>query len=201
MTSPIPPVTALNHPAQIGFDFDDVIADTASAFLHIAGEKYGLHDIQLDQITDYHVEKCLDMSPEEINTIFSSLLHDPLGAGILPKKGCIPVLEQLSTHGSITIITARPLAAPVEQWLDKYMPDSVKSCARLVAMGDHDEKTGHVTAAGLSHFVDDRGPTCMQLAEAGISSILFEMPWNRSYNQLPTVSDWQEIHRLCFTPI
>jgi len=134
-----------------------------------------------------------------VEKIFSELLHDPLGAGIKPKAGATEVLEQLSGNGSITIITARSLEPPVTNWLDEFMPDTVKKKTRIVAMGDHNDKPSYVSGEGLTHFVDDRGPTCQQLEEAGIRSILFDMPWNRSFNHLPMVKSWEEIHNLCFS--
>ena len=44
------------HPAEIGFDFDGVIADTVEAFIRIACEQYGHCGIRPEDITHFLVE-------------------------------------------------------------------------------------------------------------------------------------------------
>ncbi|WP_232362484.1 5' nucleotidase, NT5C type [Desulfogranum mediterraneum] len=184
-------------PGRIGFDFDGVIADTAEAFIRIACEQYDHCAIRLEEITRFEVEECLDMDEGLVEQIFSQILHDSLGSGLLPMPGAVPVLEELSDHGQITIITARPLADPVHRWLEHHLPVRVRDQTQVIAMGDHDDKLRHIHRLELSHFIDDREATCIQLAEAGVRSILFSQPWNRSQHALPRVRDWDDIRALC----
>ncbi len=185
------------HPAQIGFDFDGVIADTAEAFIRIACEQYDYCGIKLEHITRFEVEECTELHYEIVEEIFTSILHDSVGTQLMPMKGAIQVLEELSTHAPITIITARPLADPVHRWMEEHMPSPLINKIRLVAMGDHDDKVRHVHRLDLSHFIDDRAETCKQLEQAGVRSILFSQPWNRAHNTLPAVQNWEEIRALC----
>ena len=69
-------------PGLIGFDIDGVVADTGRAFIRIAGEEYGLHNISLDDITSFEVMDCLDVSRNIVEKIFTRLLDDPLDAGL-----------------------------------------------------------------------------------------------------------------------
>jgi hypothetical protein len=184
-------------PAEIGFDFDGVIADTVEAFIRIACEQYAHCGICLEDITHFSVEQCLDMEAGIAESIFLQILNDSVGSGLLPMPGAVEVLGELTSHGQVTIITARPEAEPVHHWLQTVFPDPVWSSIRVVAMGDHDDKARHIKKLGLSFFVDDRAETCLQLRSAGIHAIVFAQPWNRDRHHLPTVRTWAEIRTLC----
>lgn len=184
-------------PTLLGFDFDGVIANTAEAFIRIACEQYELCEIELEQITNFEVEECLNMKVEMVEDIFTQILNDSIGTGLQPMPGAVRVIEELSDHAPVTIITARPKADPVHRWLELHMPENVIGNVRIVAMGDHDDKVRHVRALELDYFIDDRAETCVQLEEAGIRSILFSQPWNRSHPNLPKVNGWQDIRKLC----
>ncbi len=185
-------------PAEIGFDFDGVIADTAEAFIRIACEQYAHCDIRPEDITDFSVEQCLDMNAVTAERIFLQILKDSVGTGLLPMPGAVEVLSELTAQTSVTIITARPEADPVHHWLHTVFPLPVCQRLRVVAMGDHDDKARYIKRSGLSVFIDDRAETCLQLSHAGIHSIVFSQPWNRNRHTLPVVHSWEEIRSLCF---
>ena len=185
------------HPAEIGFDFDGVIADTVEAFIRIACEQYGHCGIRPEDITDFSVEQCLDMDAGLAESIFLQILHDSVGTGLLPMPGAVAVLDDLTGHGQVTIVTARPDAEPVHHWLHTVFPAQARRRIRVVAMGDHDDKARHIKDLGLSTFVDDRAETCLQLRQAGIRSIVFAQPWNQGRHDLPTVRSWDDIRALC----
>ncbi len=185
------------HPAEIGFDFDGVIADTVEAFLRIACEEHGHCGIRPEDITHFMVEECLEMDASVAESIFLQILQDSLASGLKPMPGSVEVLSELALAAGVTIITARPKPEPVRQWLDATFSASVRPHIRVVAMGDHDDKARHIRMAGLSTFVDDRAETCLQLHRAGINPIVFHQPWNRNRHRLPLVRDWTEIRALC----
>ncbi len=185
------------RPAEIGFDFDGVIADTVEAFIRIACEQYGHCGIRPADITDFSVEQCLDMDAGLAESIFLQILHDSVGTGLLPMPGAVAVLDDLTGHGQVTIVTARPDAEPVHHWLYTVFPAQARRRIRVVAMGDHDDKARHIKDLGLSTFVDDRAETCLQLRQAGIRSIVFAQPWNQGRHDLPTVRSWDDIRALC----
>lgn len=185
------------NPNLLGFDFDGVIADTAEAFLRLACEEYGRCDIRLNDITDFTVEECLDMDPQSIQAIFTSILLDSIGTGLQPMAGAVEVLGQIAEKSTVTVVTARPKRQPVVDWLNSVLPPSTAKAVQVVAMGAHDDKPRHITKLGLQYFIDDRAETCNQIDAAGIGSIVFHQPWNHGRHNLPTVESWDAIGKLC----
>ena len=184
-------------PGRLGFDFDGVIANTAETFLRLACEKYGHCGLRLEQITDFTVENCLDMDAATVEAIFTDILLDSVGTGLQPMAGATEVLGELCETAEVTVITARPEPRPVRDWLARHLPPSTCGRIRLVAMGAHDAKAPHVQARGLTHFIDDRAETCVDLHRQGICSIVFQQPWNRNRHDRPVVRGWDEIRALC----
>lgn len=184
-------------PGLLGFDFDGVIADTAETFLRIACEEFDLCGIRKEDITDFEVEECLDVPSEIVDTIFTKVLLDSVGTGLKPMAGAIEVLGQLAEIAVVTVVTARPYASPVHDWLDSMFPKSTLPRIRVVAMGAHDDKPRHIHNQELRYFIDDRAETCVQLSQAGIKPFVFCQPWNEKRHQLPVVNSWQEIRTLC----
>ena len=185
------------NPVHIGFDIDGVVADTGGAFIRIALEEYGINSITLEDITSFEVVDCLDMDREIIEEIFSRLLDDPLNAGLKPMQDAIPVLHGLAEKAPLTFVTARPHEEPIARWLKHFLAPATYDKIRLVAMGVHDKKTSYIKNLGLKYFVDDRLQTCQKLAEAGITPLVYNQPWNKNGHNLPTVNNWQDIQDLC----
>ena len=187
--SPMSPL----DPAVTGFDFDGVIADTVAAFAHIVTHDYGIPLAPAD-FTNF------DAAPvdrEILNTVFTYLTDEPVAGGIRPMPGAAETLTALARTTPLTIVTARPDAAPVEDWLTRFFDAATCERIRVIATGDHDDKMSHVQAAGLSAFIDDRAETCLTLAEAGIDARIFAQPWNQRHaGLLPVVRDWRELARL-----
>jgi len=186
------------HPGVIGFDIDGVVADTAGAFLRIARNTYNINSLSLEDITRFEVEDCLDIERQIVDEIFVSLLDEPLGAGLQPMEDAMDVLHKFAAQASLTFVTARPDKEPIAQWLQHFLKPGVYDDMRLIAMGEHDNKAGYIKNLGLQYFVDDRLQTCLMLADAGITPLVFNQPWNRHDHDLQTVDNWQAIHALCF---
>jgi phosphoglycolate phosphatase-like HAD superfamily hydrolase len=91
------------HPAEIGFDFDGVIADTVEAFLRLACEQYGHCDLRPEHITHFLVEECLAMEATVVESIFTAILRDSVGVGLQPMPGAVEVLGELSGRAPVTI--------------------------------------------------------------------------------------------------
>ncbi len=185
------------NPALLGFDFDGVIADTAEVFIRLACEKYGHCDIRIEDITDFEVDRCLQIAPDIVQAIFLEVMLDSIGTGLQPMPDAVQVLGELTEQAELTVITARKKPEPVQNWFEKYLPPSTCTRIRIIAMGVHDNKSLHIQKAGLTHFIDDRAETCLQLDNAGIGAIVFDHPWNKNRHQLPTVGSWQQIRNLC----
>jgi uncharacterized protein len=187
-------------PGEIGFDFDGVIADIAEAFLRIACEEHNYCSFTADDITSFQVEQCLNMPLSLVERIFNDILQDSLAAGLKPMPGMQGVINELADLAPVTIITARPQAQPVADWLDTFLP--ARTCAKinLIAMGDHDGKISYIRDEGLQYFVDDRTKTCQILHDAAITPFVFSQPWNRNQHSFQTVESWREIRAMFRSP-
>lgn len=181
----------------MGFDFDGVVADTAEAFIRLCCDEYGYCSFKLEDITDFDVERCLDLDLKIVEAVFKKILLNSVEVGLKPMPGAIKVLKELTCEGSVTLITARPDPDPVEEWLCSVMPSSIYEKIVVVAMGAHDDKPRYVREHGLECFVDDRAETCHQLSDAGIQPIVFSQPWNLGRHSFSTVNCWQDIRELC----
>lgn len=183
-------------PDEIGFDFDGVVADIGEAFIRMACDKYNYCSFTLKDITSFQVEDCIPIPRTIIENIFSDILVDSLAAGLKPLSDAVAVLSDMTLQGKVTIITARSLEKPVHDWLNTFFPSQVISRITLVAMGDHDKKVRYVQEHNLQYFVDDRLETCLQMADANITPLLFSQPWNRTTANLQIVSNWNEIRSI-----
>jgi hypothetical protein len=128
-----------------------------------------------------------------VETIFDAILRNSLATGLQPMKGAVEVITAMTATAPVTIITARSLHQPVEDWLQHFFPTQVCANIRLVAMGRHDDKARHIHEHRLRYFVDDRAETCLQLADAAITPLVFSQPWNQGKHDLQRVENWQEI--------
>jgi hypothetical protein len=182
--------------SEIGFDLDGVIADTAAAFIRLACEEYDYCSFTLEDITSFQVEDCLSIPAGVVETIFEDILRDSLGTGLQPMEGAVRVISEMAGAAPVTIITARSLHQPVQDWLEHFFPAAACANIRLVAMGHHDDKARYILDHKLRYFVDDRVETCLQLADAAITPFVFSQPWNQARHGLQSVESWQEIRSM-----
>lgn len=181
---------------EIGFDLDGVIADTAEAFIRLACNEHAFCSFTLEEITTFQVEDCLNIPIPVVEEIFNTILHDSLATGLQPMEGAVDVITEMTSAAPVTIITARSLQQPVEDWLQHFFPASVCANIRLVAMGRHDDKARYIHEHRLRYFIDDRAETCLQLADAAITPFVFSQPWNQGKHDLQSVKSWLEIHAM-----
>jgi len=186
------------NPKHLGFDIDGVVADTGSAFLKLAKRDYGINNFTLADITEFDVAQCLPIAPDIIDAVFDQLMKNPIAADLKPMPGAIRVLSEFSQAAPLTFITARPLKAPIEEWLKAVFGPQIFHRTRLIAMGDHNGKPSFIKNLGLKYFIDDRAQTCVELARyKEIYPLVYDQPWNQGRHNLPTVSSWSAIRKLC----
>lgn len=180
-------------PRRLAFDIDGVIADTMSLFLDIAREEYQIADVAYEDITCYTLEACLNIAPTIIREIIHRLLTGDYRAALRPMPGVGGVLNRIGRRfGPLRLITARPSAAPIHDWL---LATSGLAAAEIdvTATGDYAAKAQVLQAKGVTHFVEDRLDTCFLLEAAGITPILFRQPWNRAPHPFIEVGCWDEL--------
>jgi len=180
-------------PGQIGFDFDGVIADIGETFIRLACTEHGYCSLDLNSITTFQVEECLDIPFETVTRIFQDILTDSISTGLKPIAGAVETLGRMSERTDVTIITARPEIEPVREWLAFHCGPETAERITVVSSGDHDDKERYIRQHDLAYFVDDRVHTCVQLAEAGLTPVVFSQPWNRGQHDLASVESWGEL--------
>ncbi len=181
-------------PAETGFDIDGVVADTMASFIGIAKRDHGIHNIVKEQITSYWLEECLPVPDEIIGEIIEKILTDPFGTALKPLPGAVDALTTISRFAPLTFVTARPLKAPVEQWIHETLHTVPRSAINVIATGEHSAKVSVLKELGIRNFIEDHLETCIQIHEAGMNAIVFDQPWNRNDSRaLPRAKSWSEL--------
>jgi hypothetical protein len=183
------------HPRQVAFDIDGVIANTMQLFLDIARELYGVNHIRYGDITNYHLEHCLDMEAGLISTITERIIEGDYPCTLAPIEGAATVLRRLCRYGPLRLVTARPKPGPMTAWMDKLLRPE-RQRIEMHTTGSFEAKAEVLKAHEIDVFVEDRLDTCFLLKEQGITPILFIQPWNRSPHPFKEVSGWNELEAL-----
>ncbi|OEU78444.1 MAG: hypothetical protein BA872_03045 [Desulfobacterales bacterium C00003060] len=185
-------VTAYN----IAFDIDGVFANTMALFLEIARKGYGIHHVRYEDITEYFLERCLDIDPEIIRTIINQILEGDFEPDLKPIDGAVEVLSEIAEAHPLLFVTARPELSTIKEWVNRMLPLR-PSQIEVIATGSFEAKAEVLNARSVQYFVEDRLETCYMLKEHEITPILFSQPWNRSsHHPFKVVSSWEEIRAL-----
>src|SRR4030042_2336844 len=189
------------HPAgipkdRLAFDIDGVVADIMTPFLDLARERYGRGHLRYEHITTFFLEDCLDLEPWIIDSLIRELIDRPHELPVAPFPHAVPVLTRLAGEAPLLFVTARDRRRPIEHWLQRNLARVPPAAIRVLATGDPDTKIHCLKDHGIQYFVEDRLETCLQLADHGITPILFAQPWNRQPHPFPEVADWPELARL-----
>lgn len=183
---------------KIAFDIDGVVADIMTTFINLGRERYGLHHLRYEDITDFYLHRCLRMEDWIIREILEMLIDRPHELKIDPLPHAVPVLTQLAQETPLLFVTARDKQEPIRIWLQRTFNAVPPQAMRIIATGDPDTKLDYLSSHGVEYFVEDRLDTCYQLAAHGITPIVFDQPWNRAPHPFPIVYDWHDIARLLF---
>ncbi len=184
---------------SLAFDIDGVVADIMTTFLMMARERFDVgHHLRYEHITTFQLDECLDLTPEVIQSLIRELIDRPHELPVAPLPQAVPVLTRLARQRPLVFVTARDRAAPIQTWLRRTLPQVPAAAIRVVATGDHHTKLHYLLEHGIGYFVEDRLETCEQLAEHGITPILFVQPWNRRPHSFLEVAGWPQLAGLLF---
>jgi uncharacterized HAD superfamily protein len=185
--------------AQLAFDIDGVVADIMTTFLTLARERYDRgHHLRYEHITTFMLSECLDLPTWIIDELIRELIDRPHELAISPFPQAVPVLTRLAQETPLLFVTARDRARPIERWLHRNLAAVPPAAIRVLATGDPDTKIHYLKDHGIQYFVEDRLETCLQLADHGITPIVFAQPWNRHPHPFPEVQDWPTLEGLLF---
>jgi uncharacterized protein len=195
----------INHPKpsiplnRLAFDIDGVVADIMTTFLTLARDRYNQgHHLRYEHITTFVLSECLDLPTWIIDELIREIIDRSHELQIKPFPEAVPVLTRLAQAMPLLFITARDRARPIERWLHRQLTKVPAASIRVLATGDPDTKIHYLEDHGIQYFVEDRLETCLQLADHGITPILFAQPWNRSPHPFLEVADWLELASLLF---
>ena len=184
---------------SLAFDIDGVVADIMTTFLELARSRYDCgHHLRYEDLTTFRLEDCLDLEPDIIRSLIRELIDRPHELTVAPMPHAVPVLTRLARQSPLLFVTARDRATPIKTWLHRTLAEVPPVAIRVVATGDHDNKLHCLLDHGVQYFVEDRLETCQQLAEHGITPILFAQPWNRRPHPFLEVADWPTLAGLLF---
>lgn len=183
----------LIDPGRVAFDVDGVVADTMTLFVAMARNQYGMEGLRYEHITSYELAECLDIDPDTLKDIVVRLLDDDHTAALAPLPGAVDVLTEIGRqYGPLRFVTARPTLPPIDRWLRRQIP-LPDGAIDAVATGAFEAKAEVLLSKGVEWFVEDRLETCHQLAERGITPIVFRQPWNRKEHPYSEVGNWGEL--------
>jgi uncharacterized HAD superfamily protein len=201
MSTPLPskPLPALIPKDRLAFDIDGVVADIMTTFLDLVRERFNQgHHLRYEHITTFYLEDCLDLPSWIIDEVIRELIDRPHELPVEPFPHAVPVLTRLAREIPLLFVTARDRRTPIERWLHRNLAPVPPSSIRVLATGDPDTKIHCLKDHGIHYFVEDRLETCLQLADHGISPIVFAQPWNRLPHPFLEVADWPALARLLF---
>jgi uncharacterized protein len=184
---------------RLAFDIDGVVADIMTTFLDLARERYNQgHHLRYEHITTFALSECLDLPSWMIEEIIRELIDRPHELAVSPFPQAVPVLTRLAQEMPLLFVTARDQAWPIERWLHRNLAAVPPASILVLATGDPDTKIHYLKDHGIQYFVEDRLETCFQLADQGITPIVFAQPWNRRPHSFPEVADWPALENLLF---
>jgi uncharacterized HAD superfamily protein len=187
---------------QLAFDIDGVVADIMTTFLALARERYNQgHHLRYEHITTFMLSECLDLPSWIIEEIIRELIDRPHELPVEPFPQAVPVLTRLAQETPLLFVTARDQARPIERWLHHNLAAVPPAAIRVLATGDPDTKIHYLKDHGIQYFVEDRLETCLQLADHGITPIVFAQPWNRRAHPFLEVADWTGLAGLLFEDV
>ncbi|HON39514.1 MAG TPA: haloacid dehalogenase [Deltaproteobacteria bacterium] len=180
---------------EIAFDFDGVVADTFRLFVEIARKDYHV-SVEYEDITDYDFLKVIKMELDDAMQIIDTITYLPHEIDLLPNLGAMDVLSRLARISPVLLVTARPVAEPLERWFKRHAPELPAGHIRIIATGTNTAKLEILQEEGVRYFIEDRVDTCHLLAPEGITPIIYDQPWNRKDHSYLTVKNWDDISSL-----
>jgi len=182
--------------SRTAFDLDGVVVDIVSPFLRLLEERYGYTGFTPDHITSFDLAATLGLPESVVRAIVADLLERPLELGAQPYPGAAEVLERLCRRERLLFVTSRPRAEPMQEWFRAVLPDLPEDRIEIIATGEPEAKLDCLREYHKNCFVDDYLETCRQLDQAGLVSVVYDQPWNRSDDRLHRVNGWPELGRL-----
>ncbi|MFK4997660.1 hypothetical protein ACI2OX_09590 [Bacillus sp. N9] len=174
---------------RFGIDIDGTVTCPTSLVPHI-NQAFQL-DISLDDLIEYEITKCIDVSQDAFHKWFKQAEPEIYSTSPIA-AGAKDVLSKWIDHHEIYFISARSdkLMNITENWFQQYEIDY----NHIELIGSHD-KVGTAQKHKIDLFFEDKHDNAVDIAEQlNIPVILFDTPYNRKPvpNNVIRVHHWQE---------
>jgi len=170
----------------LGVDIDNVVSLTDPALRKSIRDLYGIC-LRQEHIVHYNYSKCglTEEQERKVLETFREVTCKELD--VVP--GAIEALTILKQKYRIILVTSRhpQLVEETKDWL------KLKNIPHDMLIFETDK---HQTDHDFNFFVEDNADSALALAEAGITTFLFDYPWNRStphHDNIKRVSGWGDV--------
>lgn len=185
---------------HIGLDFDDVIFDMADAFLAYQNERLRTSYTKED-LHRYEFEHIWNCSPRDIFEAFQDFCASEKHREASPIDGAPLAIQKILDQHDITVLTGREESSRpyLSSWLLRHIPELVDHVHFTSHFGENKkgDKGDMCKEMGIDIFVEDAPVHIPKLSEHVEEVFLFDMPWNRSLEQLPKnverMHSWDDI--------
>lgn len=180
----------------IAIDLDDVLADSASAFVEFSNKKWGT-TLTVDDYTEHWAEMW-GIDHDEMAKRAEHVYESKIQVDLKAIDEARDVLRYLALDYDLIIVTSRPLRlqAGTIEWLTEHYNGIFKDIhfAGIWDAGHHPDhantlnKGGLVKKLGADYFIDDHPKHCTAVAKEGIPTLLFgDYEWNRKITNTDTI--------------
>ena len=188
---------------KLGIDFDDVLIEYLKHLFDFHNKTYGTTLTKEDHaVWDLHTT--WNVTEEEAIRRNNEFVSSEDHKDISPKGDAVSVLKHLSEKFELIIITARDksLREPAHHLIEKHFGPIFSSVHFLYEDGVKTNTKGALCKdLDIDFFIDDSTTNIENTLEAGITSFLFDAPWNKEFNdpRAKRVYSWKEIEEILLT--
>jgi len=185
----------------IGIDMDSVLADLIEPLNRFHCDRYGT-TLTLSDYTDYDLSNIWLCPPDEVLARIFEFYESPYMDEIPVMPGAIEGVAYLKQKHTLVLITSRPLLTEkkTEAWIKYNFPGSFDKVVLSNQVSSNDEKKRTKAEIGkelgIEAMIDDHIDYVNDCVENGITSYLFEAPWNKGKfvsEGIFHLKDWQEV--------
>lgn len=189
---------------RIGFDLDEVLANTIKPLLQFHNERYGT-SVTYEQMHAYQLRAAWGCTQEEEIERVYQFYQSPYFASIKPIEGAQRGVEELRKNHECIIITARQheVEEKTRQWINDHFPNYFVE--ENIHFANHYARNGHSIKKGdlcdklqIELFIEDAFHNAHECASEKRQVLLFDRPWNRnqSHPRIHRVHSWPEVVQL-----
>ncbi len=187
---------------KLGIDFDDVLIDFVGHLTYFHNTTYGTSHSK-ETTTTWNLHEVWSISEEDAIKRTNDFLLSEDHKNIIPIEGAQETLTRLHEKFELIIITARDknLSEKAFHLIEKHFGSIFSEVHFLYDNGEKKNSKGALAKnLGIDFFIDDSVTNVISTKEAGITTFLFDTPWNRDFNDpaIKRVNSWKEIERLLF---